>query len=60
MLIIIVLGGIFPAGDYLLAETKWVVLNHQCGLAGGFGRPAIVVTSYFLSLLHAIFSGPQL
>ena len=58
MLISLVHGGIFPAGEYFLAETKWAVLNHQCGLPGGFGWPAIVVTSYFLSLPHAIFFRP--
>ena len=57
MLITIFYGGTLSAAGYFLAETKWAASDHHGCVPISFWRPAIVVTSFILTLLFAIFSG---
>jgi hypothetical protein len=59
MLIVIFYAGILSATGYFLLETKWAASDHHGCVPISFWRPAIVVTSFILTLLFAIFSGGQ-
>ena len=59
MLITIFYGGTLSAAGYFLAETKWAASDHHGCVPISFWRPSIVVTSFILTLLFAIFSGGQ-
>jgi hypothetical protein len=59
MLLTIFYGGILSAAGYFLVETKWAASDHHGCVPVSFWRPAIVVTSFILSLLFAIFFGVQ-
>ena len=59
MLITIFYGGMLSAVGYFLLETKWAVSDHHGCAPVSFWRFAVVVTSFFSSLLFAISSDVQ-
>ena len=59
MLIVIFYAGILSATGYFLSETKWAASDHHGCVPVSFWRPAIVITSFILTLLYAIFSEMQ-
>ena len=59
MLITIFYGGILSAVGYFLLETGRVASDHHGYVPVSFWRFAVVVTSFFLSFLFAIFSEVQ-
>ena len=55
-LITIFYGGMLSAVGYFLLETRWGVSDQRGQAPASFRRPAIVIASFILSVIFAIFS----